>query len=261
MGTGIWCAGKAVDSWLRIRNTLVYYNMNQNPQFHLNAQRRLWIQKLKSEQSITYADTDELKRDLQNLMNKLMENSDLDEEEAFIIATRRMGMPSEWGNKYRQENVGFLNIRRTAVILAGVLVYYFVYHLIGTISRALFLLLSHLNMDPWLALGWTARFLITAVFIFITLFAGIYSFEQRIISFIDGIHIQFRYVIWLLVITFFLGFTNISLGPLVKSVLRGNNLLLFRYGNIYRIFDYSFAIILCIGFIIIYLKYYRKAKI
>jgi hypothetical protein len=231
--------------------------VNQTEKFNLDRQIKLWIEKLKTGQSVTDTDAEELKSHLLDTIDDLVGNSGLDEEEAFIIATRRLGTTSEWENEYRQENTNILQVRRTAVILAGILLYFFFFHLIESGSKGVFLLLS--KTDIWMALEWTTRLLMAVHFVFILLLISILLYERMVISYIENIRIKVKHTIWLLAVTFLLGIINTSMNPLVKNMLKGNNYV-HDYIILYRNFEFTFPLMICIGFVFIYARYHKKAK-
>lgn len=113
-----------------------------------------------------------------------LKEAGLDDEEAFLIAMRRLGKINDLEEEYRQENSAIIQTRRTAIMLAGVLMYFFFFHLFGSISKLLFITLLELDFSGSQALLRMNRFLISAHFIFIVLFTTILVSEKKIVALI-----------------------------------------------------------------------------
>lgn len=219
-----------------------------------------WFLNLKNENAFTESDAYELKDHLHDLMEELT-GIGLDEEEAFIIASRRIGNVDEFEAEYRQENMEILQTRRTAIILSGVLLYFFSFHLFGSFLKLIFVILLKLDVSGWKALFWMNKFLITIHFLFIILFTSILLSEKKVLSFFEKIKISPKQAIFSLVAALILGISNVSLMAIAKSVI-GDDLGLrgwFLHSFIY--YQYTFPLLFCLGFILIYSKYYKKAKI
>ncbi len=219
-----------------------------------------WFLNLKNEQAFTESDAYELKDHLLDLMEEL-KGIGLDEEEAFIIASRRIGNVDEFEAEYRQENMEILQTRRTAIILSGVLLYFFCYHFLGSFSKLIFVILLKLDVSGSQALFWMNKFLITIQFLFIILFTSILLSEKKVLTFFETLKISPKNAIFALVVAFLLGISNVSLMAIAKNVI-GDDLGLrgwFLHSFIY--YQYTFPLLFCLGFILIYSKYYKKTKI
>jgi hypothetical protein len=131
-----------------------------------------WYNNIRSGSGFTDADAEELKCHLLDLMEDL-QDAGLDEEEAFIIALRRLGNVDEFEAEYRQENEDVLQTRRSAIILSGVLIYFFCFHLVGSLAKLTFVSLLKLDVPGPQIIFWLTRFFYTIYFLLITAFAAI----------------------------------------------------------------------------------------
>ncbi len=190
-----------------------------------------------------------------------LQKAGLEEEEAFIIATRRLGNVDDFEAEYRQENQDVLQTRRSAIILSGVLIYFFSFHLVGSLAKILFIILLKLDVGGPQSLFWMNRFLITAHFLFIVLFTSILLSEKIVISFIENLKIRPKHALIFLVVTLIIGITNVSLMAVAKTVIGNDTGLRGWLLHYFSYYQYTFPLLFCIGFILIYSKYYRKAKI
>jgi hypothetical protein len=226
-------------------------------EFNLQDQIDIWSRRINSESSVTEADAEELKAHLLDLMDELKE-SGLDEEEAFWVASKRLGTATDWGNEYLEANNSVIQIRRSAIILSGVLVYFLFYHFFEFSSKLLLSIFLYKGINAYMAIDWIYRYLIGTHFIMILLFASIYFMEKKVVSFIENIKFKPGHTLLLLLITFVFAIINLSLSPVVRNML--NKELIDHFIHIYRNYYYSFPLTVCIGFILIYFKYYKTSK-
>lgn len=219
-----------------------------------------WYNKIRGNTSFTEADAQELKNHLYDLMAELQERG-LNEEESFIIASRRIGEISEIEDDYLYENFDVVQIRRSAVILAGVLVYFLSYHLVSSLTKLLFIILIKFNVGGQQALDWLKGSLGIMHLLYILLFASILLSERKVIDYIERIKFRPKHALMVLLLTLFFGIANYSLMAGAKSVIGDDPGLRGWFIKYFVYFEYSFPLLFCLGFIMIYFKYYRKAKI
>lgn len=219
-----------------------------------------WVKQLMSDPSFTEADVEELKTHLLDLMDNLKEKG-LDEEEAFLIASRRIGNIDEIEDEYRQENLEVIQTRRTALVLSGVLIYFFSYHFVGTLTKLLFIILLTNDVPAPRSLFWMNRFLIIWHIVFVLLFAGIILSEKKVVVFIEKIKIRPKHTFILMLSALFLAIVNVSLMAIAKSVIGANFGLRGWFLKYLGYFEYSFPFLFCLGFILIYYRYYKKSRI
>ena len=233
--------------------------MERNNESNIQEQTDHWVSKIKSEPSFTESDSEELKSHFLDSIDKLKDTG-LNDEEAFWVASRRIGTTVDWEEDYSQANNQIIQMRRSVLILAGVLVYFCLYYFIEFTSRLLFIILLSEDINGYLAVNWVSRYLIGAHLVFIILVASIYFLEKKTVSFIENVKIRPKYTLLLLFTTIIFGISDTCLFPVVKNLLSQDNPLRSHLIHIYLYFDYSFPLIICVSFIFIYFKYYRKAK-
>jgi hypothetical protein len=233
--------------------------METNNEFNIQEQIDHWVSKIKSEPSFTESDSEELKSHLLDSMDQL-KDSGLNDEEAFLVASRRIGTTVDWEEDYSQANNQVIQMRRSVLILAGVLVYFCLYFFIESTSKLLFIILLSEDINGYLAVNWVFRYLIGTHIVIVIIVASIYFMEKKTVSFIENVKMKPKHTLLLLFITIIFGITSTCLFPVAKNLtgkdytLRGNLLHIFLY------FDYSFPLIICVSFIFLYFKYYRKTK-
>lgn len=226
-----------------------------------NLQRHIagWMVKIQSEPAITESDAEELKSHLLDLINDL-KAAGLNEEEAFWVASKRLGNSIEWVKEYRQENNPVIQMRRSLIILAGVLAYFLCYYFILSTSKLLFITLLFKDVDGYMSLSWVARYLITSHFGFVMFFASIFFLEKKTVTFIENIKMRPKHTLILLATIVILAIADTCLYPLAKGMMGDHFSLRSHLHHLYLNFNYSFPLMISIGFVFIYFKYYKKVK-
>ena len=233
--------------------------MERNIEFNLQEQISNWVRHLNTEPSITESDSEELKSHLLDLIDELKE-AGLDEEEAFWVASKRIGSSSEWEADYGEVNKPLIQMRRSLFILAGVLCYFLLYYFIKFSSKLLLIILLLNKTDGYQAVTWTSKYLIGIHFVFIFFAVSIYFLEKKTVSFIENIKLKPRHTLLLLFTTIIFTITDTCLYPVAKNLMGQDYSLRSHLYHVLLYFDYSFPLIICVSFIFLYFKYYRKTK-
>jgi hypothetical protein len=233
--------------------------MEKNNEFNSQRQFDSWVSKIRNEPSITEADLEELKSHLLDSIDQLKDTG-LSDEEAFLVASRRIGSADDLRDDYKQVNTQVIQLRRSILILCGVLVYFCLYYFIEGTSRLLLITLLSKNINGYLAVNWVFRYLIGAHIVFIVFAASIYFMDMKTVSFIENIRMKPKYTLLLLLTTIIFSITDTCLYPIAKNMLVKDGPLRGHLIHVYIYFNYSFPLIVCISFIFLYFKYYKKTK-
>ena len=157
-------------------------------------------------------------------------------------------------------NNSVIQMRRSVLILAGVLVYFCLYYFIESTSRLLFIILLSEDINVYLAISWAFRYLIGAHIVFMIVVAGIYFIENKTISIIENVKMKPKYILLLLFTTIIFGIADTCLFPIAKNLIGQDDPLRGNLIHIYLYFNYSFPLLVCVSFILLYFKYYRETK-
>jgi hypothetical protein len=235
-------------------------DMENNSDFNLQERIVLWINDLNSKPYITEADSEELRTHLFDIIDDL-KKAGLDEEEAFIIASRRLGSISDLEPNYQEVNNPVHQMRKSLIILAGVLVYFLLYFFFLSSSKLLLIGLISLEIDNITTIIWVKRYLATSHFVIIILIASIYFLENLTVKFIENINLKLWHSILLLISTIVLGISDTCLLPITKNFIRNGIPMENHFYDMYFYFNYSFPLLICSSFVILYFKYFKKTKI
>jgi len=152
--------------------------MTTSRSYKLQEQIDKWVDKIRSEPSFTKSDCEELKSHLLDLIDRLKEKG-LDDEEAFMVAIKRIGYIKDWGDEYRITNNPVTQMRRSLIILAGVLVYFFLFYFIEFSSKFFLFGLLVVDVEGHNAVSLVPRYLIICFFVVMLFFLSIYEFSLK----------------------------------------------------------------------------------
>jgi hypothetical protein len=231
----------------------------RNIEFNLHYQINKWVEALRSEPSITESDSEELKSHLLDLIDEL-KMAGLDDKEAFWVASKRMGNSIEWKADYEEANKPLIQMRKSLFILAGVMAYFLLYYFIKASSKLLFIILLMQKTDGSIAIDWIKRFIIGVHFAVILFVVSIFVLDKKAVSFVENIKMKPKNTLLLLFTAIVLGVTDTCLFPVAKNLAGQDLSLRSDLIHVYLYFDYSFPLIICVGFIILYFRYYKKTK-
>lgn len=234
--------------------------MTTSSNYKLQEQIDRWIDTIQSEPSFTESDCEELKSHLLDLIDRL-KGKGLDDEEAFMVAIKRMGYIKDWGDEYRITNNPVTQMRRSLIILAGVLVYFFLFYFIEFSSKLFLFELLIMDIEEHNAVTLVPRYLIICFLGVMLFFLSIYFFEKKTITFIEKIKIKPKITVIFLIITFLMAIADTCLYVIIKELIGDYFTLRSNLHHYYIYFEYSFPLMLCLIFILIYFKYYKTAKI
>lgn len=225
-------------------------------EFDLQMQINNWANSLRS---TTESDVEELKVHLLDLIDDLKE-AGLNDEEAFWIASKRMGNIFELEASYQEVNSPIIQMRKSLVILAGVLIYFLTYYFLLFSSKILLITLLISRIDGHVAIQWLMRYLEASHLIFILFVISIYFRENWIVRFIENIKMRPKHTVILLITVISFGIIDTCLLPIAKNLMRKGVPVESQFYDIYFYFDYSFPLMICTSFVILYFKYFKKVK-
>ena len=233
-----------------------------NEKFELHIQVGRWVENLKSEPSFTESDSEELKCHLLDLIDEL-KTAGLDEDEAFLIASKRLGNASEWEDDFYQSNNHLIQMGRSLVILGGFLAYCILNYLIRWSTKLYFLLLRFHHVTGFKAVDKVFDVILGSQLLLGLLFLYIFLFGRKIVQHIDYMKSGLSpvYVIFMLATAVVFGITDSFLFRVVKDFESNVIVKSHLFHGVYRNFDFTFPLIFCIGFILLYSRYYRKRKL
>jgi hypothetical protein len=233
----------------------------QNPAFNCNEQIDKWINNITQEGSLTEDDGEELRSHLYDSMDEL-KKAGLDDEEAFLIAGKRLGNSGDWRDEFEKMNKGIIQMRRSVVILSGILAYFLVYYIVLFTSKLIFLISSYFANNEFLvSVNWVKRFIFSVYFLFILLFASIFFMEERVLSFFE--RLKFRPITVLIILFITVGFAlaDTFLVPFINKVIDSNLSIRDYLYDVFFYFRFFSPFLFCVSFVILYYRYFKKNQV
>ncbi|MDX8341779.1 hypothetical protein SLH46_21450 [Draconibacterium sp. IB214405] len=233
--------------------------MQATAEFNLNEKLKEWEQDLKSSPAITQRDCEDLKA---NLLDRYDEykSKDLDDDEAFLLAIKRLGNKTDWESEFEDSNFHFLQIKKTLGLFGGIFFYFFASYLALVIDKSILIALANLGIPPHVSYTFSRIFL--QVICLLT-FVGALSLirkEERFLQFIGKIKLDPKAATYILIGTIILASIDRLYYMLIRQLIK-KELLLFKVWNTFTWFEYIFPLIISVAFVWIYRRYYRDTKL
>lgn len=216
----------------------------------------LWETSFKESNAFSPLDIQELKTHLLEQTDDLIE-AGLDEEEAFLIASKRLGKPVNWEDEFHQTNQPFIQTRKTMLVLSGIISYYLLKYISLFLAKFSIVLGKQFNIETVhlvlvnkIILG---LFLLFIVFFFTSLIIN----DKFLYHILDKIQIRPKQAIYIVMLI--LGFAG---GDRCMLPLLRNSVKDIHWRNIlfemYMFFEYFLLAIIMVGFIIVYKRYFSN---
>jgi hypothetical protein len=233
--------------------------------FELKEAIENWKQKLSCSNSFTTNDIEELESHLLDAIDALKEK-DLSEEEAFFVATSRLGSVNLLSSEFIKVNTRTIYLKRVAWFISGYILIYFIQQLINSISFFLTVAIDkakiiYLNVDTSsYSYGFSYSYLcigISIVFFLIFLYLLLGKKHQLLIK-IKSVFSKFYNCNKLLLFLFYfiLIFMNsIGFGLLTPLMIQTTNSTRYiEIASSSNIFGIVFSVILCLSLILILVR-------
>ena len=119
--------------------------MERRNEFDLNKSLKHWRNELRSQRSFTEENIEELQSHLMDQLDALKENG-LSEEEAFLIACRRLGNAPELAGDFRKINMSMVWKERICLMVTGLAGYLFINSFLSIFSYWYYFFFSKLKL-------------------------------------------------------------------------------------------------------------------
>jgi hypothetical protein len=215
-----------------------------------------WAKQLETNSSFTNSDIEELKSHFIELVGELLLRG-LNEDEAYVIASARLGDPTILKSEFEEVNASIFQLRKTILLLSGVLVFMLSYFLMLFVSRLLVLILNWTTVTLNEKIHFVLLFVIVHHLIFLIFSIYFYFSGQKVLKRFGALKIKPHHTLGL----FFAIIILASLDKWFRLII--NDSIEFGgyvYKYLFTLFDYSgytFPVIMIVCFII-FLKRYNS---
>lgn len=229
--------------------------MEKNSYADIQISINSWLEQIKSVPSITASNSEELKNHLLDSMDNLKDDG-LDDEEAFWIASRRMGDLSILKNEFDEVNMTVIQMRKIILILSGILGFFLLYSLMQLTTRLLFIELYHINIDP-VKISWSVLFYLAACH-FILIFSTILVcfLGKRRVKRLEMLKIKPPHTLVLFAGVICFVVSNLWLNKLILETFNDHILYFTHYSQFFDYLGYTFPLTIIICFVVLFKIYY-----
>ncbi len=221
--------------------------MKKNPVNPLELQIEKWYNKLRSVSWLTESDCYNLKDHLLTTIEELKE-SGLNDEDAFEVATMRLGQDFNFETEYGRVNADIILTRKILFIFSGIMTYCLFYFLMNITVRIIFLHSDIVGEDPVMLIRKVYVYLFSYHLFFVFLVIFIHFFSGRIFNKMINLRILPIHIILMVILVFSLVFADFKLQHLIVSKLPRVYLSLSKYYTIFSISNYSFPFVMSLCF-------------
>ena len=232
--------------------------MEHSKNFHLAKILIAWEEDLKSSPAFTRSDIDELKSHLLDIYDDMLDKG-LEEDEAFLIAVKRLGKPVNWEKEFSLTNTPILFTRKTLLLIAGIILYYCSFYLSLIVAKLIVITGKLLNVETIELIRFDRAFLYILLLIVVLFLNCLFIKERFLIGLLEKIQFRPRHAVFIAIITLFFAAFERSLIPVLKNFITDIYLrnILFE---MYMYFEYAYLILLIFGFIILYFRYFKQTS-
>ena len=219
-----------------------------------------WFERIKSAPSLTTSDSEELKNHLLDTMDDLKRGG-LDDEEAFWIASRRMGDVAILQDDFDEVNMPVIQMRKIILVLSGIILFFILHSFMNLTTRFLFLQQILDDTDSEIITRSVILYLTGYHLIFLFSTILLWFFGKKIVAGIKRLNLKPRhtFLLFALVISIFAG--DLWLQNIIKETCTFQSLTRTHYFATFDYSGYTFPLIIIVCFVALYRKYYSIAEI
>ena len=217
-----------------------------------------WEEDLKNSPAFTRSDIDELKSHLLDIYEDILDKG-LEEEEAFFIAIKRLGKPVNWEKEFSRTNTPILQTRKTLLLVAGIILYYCSLYLSLIVAKLIVITGKLLNVETIELIRCDRAFLCILLLLVIFLINCLFNKDRFLIGLLNKIQFRPIHAVFMAILLFFFAIIERSLMAIIKHFITDPY---YRYAlfEMYMYFEYAYMILLTLGFIILYFRYFKQTK-
>ncbi len=203
--------------------------------------------------SLTEEDSASLKSILLDSMDEL-KSSGLNEEEAFAIASMRLGIDSQFEEECEMINSDTLLIRKILLVFTGMIIFFLLHYSMLVCERSIFYFSHDLIPDPQQLYLYTLNFIICYYISFLLATTAVFKWNKEFFKKIDDFNIKPLHILFLMCFVFGLAFIDYQLQYLIRAEISIKYLTNARFYAMINYSDYSFSFVAAVCFLILLKK-------
>ena len=214
-----------------------------------------WYNQIRSVNSLTEADCYDLKEHLLDIMDELTA-SGLNEDDAFDVATVRLGKNTELEEEFAWVNSDNILIRKVVLVFSGIMFFFLIYFFMMVSSRTIFFSCHKIIKNPVQFYWYILTYIVAWHILIVILTTLIYFRGHKFYSYIKTLNIKPSFILLLTVFVFILAVLDLEIHQIIRHHVPLRYLKFSNYFNTFGYSGYSFPFLL--GFC--YLAFLRKRK-
>ena len=228
--------------------------MSSESRLDLYGQATLWAEQLRSDPSFTISDAEELKGHLLDIAEELVSQGYC-EAEAFAMAASRLGEPAVLREEFDEVNTPVIQLRKTVLVLSGILFFFLFYFFVSFSARLLVLALGHFSdnevVNGYIVKSYTGLYLLLiAVFTAALFFSKLKMFEN-----FEERRIKPAHTFILFFLTLIFALINAWLDAIIRQTFDHFSYTFYYQYTVFDYLSYLFPVFSITSFMVLYKKY------
>ena len=224
--------------------------------FNLSAALESWEGEVSVSGALTSQDVEILRSNLLDSVENLKLHG-LSEEEAFSVSLHRLGKSFDWDGDFKKVNQVLIQVKKLIILSTGILLYFFSFYLILVISKLITCISVLLKNEPQNTTSITNIVLGIAILSIFFLFINLLTKEYRIYRLLGFIRFKPKHAIYILISTIVLAIADRCFTPFLSMFFK-KGLVSLSVLDTYIWFYYLYPLLICFGYIVLYVKFFRK---
>ena len=225
--------------------------------FNIESALNNWVSQNCSANDMTPADINNMKEHMMLMVQDLIDEKKLSEEEAFAVAKIRFGGKDDWSEEMQTVNENNFRLKKIIILFGGIFVFLFANYFILCLDKLLFLTLNYFNgvIEENVVVS---RYLFKTIYLLtIFLFVAAFYMHSPLIWIMNKFSFRPTFVVIFILFTFGLVILDWYLVTKVSGSVKDigiKNVIFFMERN----FKNFFLLICGLGYIALFLRYYKK---
>jgi hypothetical protein len=235
--------------------------MEPRYQFDLKLAVDNWLRENCKEDVYTPADIIELEDQIYCSIDELQEGNGLKTEEAFVLATYRVGDRETLESQRAQANEDNLQLKKVVLLFGGVLVYFILYHLVICLSQLYYISLDYLNNDPVeMNIYRVKNFVLSSYFVVAAGITSLFFMHSWVVLFLRNFKFTPPQIILGFIALLFLFFAGRHMTFEMSNLIKSERDLGY-FVVVFKRFKVVFPVLFSFGFVVLYFRYRDKFNI
>ncbi len=231
--------------------------MGASDSFNIESALSDWVKLNCSAEDMTPADTRDIREHMLFTVQELISEKELTEEEAFAVAKIRFGGKEDWAEEMQTVNEKNFQLKKLIILFTGVFAFIFTYYFILCLDKIIFLTLNYFNGNIEANIEVVKTFINMFYLLLIFFLVAAFFMHKPITLLLNKFEFRSSSVVLFILVTFVVVILEWFLVTKVSGSIKDTGLRTTLF-FIERDFKYYYLLIWGIGYVVLFLRYYRK---